>query len=230
MWSCPDCGFQNDDTTEVCICGTHKGIEEQASVKEVASDNSKSENTDNRFESIISDAPAPSPLPSQGNYYNAQVAGAQTNNLALLLGGVAVLAVVVCVFLIINIAMNSSSNSADYDYGYDEYAGYDSDNGYEEMDDTATTDSDLDSSSGGGDEENSGATYFVNTFDDSGIYVRSGPGKEYSDILYIAKNDTSVMLLYLNENETGNDGYTWYKVQLPNGSTGYVREDVVRTY
>ena len=68
--------------------------------------------------------------------------------------------------------------------------------------------------------------YLVNAFSDSGIYVRSGPGANYPDVLYIKKNDTSVRLLKTGET-TGDDGYTWYTVDIPGGDSGYVREDVV---
>ena len=72
--------------------------------------------------------------------------------------------------------------------------------------------------------------YYVNKFDDSGIYVREGPGKGYDDILYIKKDDQSVKLLYLGEKELGSDNYFWYLVETPSGKVGYVREDVVEQY
>ena len=72
--------------------------------------------------------------------------------------------------------------------------------------------------------------YYVNKFDDSGIYVREGPGKDYDDILYIKKDDQSVKLLYLGEKDLGSDNYFWYLVETPSGEVGYVREDVVEQY
>lgn len=72
--------------------------------------------------------------------------------------------------------------------------------------------------------------YYVNKFDDSGIFVREGPDKSYDDILYIKKGDQSVLLEYLGEQTLGDDNYTWYLVETPSGEVGYVREDVVVQY
>ena len=69
--------------------------------------------------------------------------------------------------------------------------------------------------------------FYVNKFDDSGIYVRSGPGKDYNKILYIEKGDQTVHLRYLNEKAKGDDNWFWYHVETPSGDMGYVREDVV---
>lgn len=69
--------------------------------------------------------------------------------------------------------------------------------------------------------------FYVNKFDDSGIYVRSGPGKDYGKILYIEKGDQTVHLRYLNEKAKGEDNWFWYHVETPSGDVGYVREDVV---
>ena len=69
--------------------------------------------------------------------------------------------------------------------------------------------------------------YYVNRFDDSGIYVREAPSKSSGDILYIKKGDRGVVLRYMGETVSGSDGYDWFMVETPAGDVGYVREDVV---
>ena len=69
--------------------------------------------------------------------------------------------------------------------------------------------------------------FYVNRFDDSGIYVREAPSKSSGDILYIKKGDRSVVLRYMGETVSGTDGYSWFMVDTPGGDVGYVREDVV---
>ncbi len=69
--------------------------------------------------------------------------------------------------------------------------------------------------------------FYVNRFDDSGIYVREAPSKSSGDILYIKKGDRSVVLRYMGETVSGTDGYNWFMVETPGGDVGYVREDVV---
>lgn len=72
--------------------------------------------------------------------------------------------------------------------------------------------------------------YYVTAKNNSGIYVRSGPGKNYSKVTRIAPGDTSVRLYYTYNWSYGRDGegYVWYNVILPNGSYGWVRSDLVR--
>lgn len=72
--------------------------------------------------------------------------------------------------------------------------------------------------------------YYVNTFDDSGIYVREDASKKSGKVLYIKKGDTSVKLKYLGDDVSGSDGYLWHHVETPDGVSGYVREDVVKRY
>ncbi len=75
----------------------------------------------------------------------------------------------------------------------------------------------------------SSETYYVNAFSNSGIYVRVGASKNTSSILYIEEGDTDTKLKYI-ESVDGGDGYTWYRVELPNKTIGYVRSDVVEKW
>lgn len=68
--------------------------------------------------------------------------------------------------------------------------------------------------------------YLVNTFSNSGIYVRSSASTSSSQVAYIAAGDTSFKMEFVSSVEAS-DG-TWYYVKLPNGMYGYVRSDVVR--
>lgn len=68
--------------------------------------------------------------------------------------------------------------------------------------------------------------YLVNTFSNSGIYVRSSASTSSSQVAYIAAGDTNYKMEFVSSVEAS-DG-TWYYVKLPNGMYGYVRSDVVR--
>ncbi|MDR0951211.1 MAG: hypothetical protein LBM13_06270 [Candidatus Ancillula sp.] len=54
----------------------------------------------------------------------------------------------------------------------------------------------------------------------------SDPSKNV--LLYITKGDTSIKLIYQNEKKV-NNGRTWLKVKIPDGSIGWVYDQVVRT-
>ncbi|MDR3296062.1 MAG: SH3 domain-containing protein [Clostridiales Family XIII bacterium] len=71
--------------------------------------------------------------------------------------------------------------------------------------------------------------YFVTNYDDYGIFVRSTPSAttNVNKILYIEAGDRNVILHWLGLTEY-HEGYNWYHVQIPDGRTGWVRDDVVR--
>ena len=68
--------------------------------------------------------------------------------------------------------------------------------------------------------------YFITAHENSNINVRKEPSRNSDRVLSIRAGDTSVRLKYLDES-TFNEDYYWHYVLLPDGSTGWVREDVV---
>jgi hypothetical protein len=83
----------------------------------------------------------------------------------------------------------------------------------------------------GNENETSQNVYLVTAYDDSGIFVRDKPSArdDSNKILYIEPGDRSVRLLYKNKTEVSENGeaHTWYQVVLPDGRTGWIRDDVV---
>lgn len=73
-----------------------------------------------------------------------------------------------------------------------------------------------------------GGKYLVTAAPTSDIYIRNGPGTQSYRVIYvIAPGDTSVKLRY-NYSKTGEDGYTWFNIYLPDGTNGWVRSDIVK--
>ena len=68
--------------------------------------------------------------------------------------------------------------------------------------------------------------YFVTAHENSNINVRKEPTRSSDRILSIKAGDTSVRLKYLGESRFVED-FFWHHVELPDGSAGWVREDVV---
>jgi hypothetical protein len=74
--------------------------------------------------------------------------------------------------------------------------------------------------------------YYVTRKGDAGINVRSAPSTADAGnkILYIEAGDISVRLFYQGETRAvaeNGETYNWFKVKTPDGSIGWVREDVV---
>nr|WP_279286971.1 SH3 domain-containing protein [Heliobacterium chlorum] len=57
----------------------------------------------------------------------------------------------------------------------------------------------------------------------TGANVRYGPGMDYT-VLCIADHGT---LLTILETKSGSDGSNWYRVTLPDGREGFIRQDLV---
>jgi len=68
--------------------------------------------------------------------------------------------------------------------------------------------------------------YFITAHQNSNINVRKEPSRNSDRVLSILAGDTSVRLKFLGES-TFNEDYYWHQVSLPDGSVGWVREDVV---
>ena len=68
--------------------------------------------------------------------------------------------------------------------------------------------------------------YYITAYENSSINVRKEPTRNSDRLLSIGAGDTSVKLKYLGESRF-NEDYFWYSVMLPDGSSGWVREDVV---
>jgi len=68
--------------------------------------------------------------------------------------------------------------------------------------------------------------YYVTAFDNNRVNVRKEPSVDSDRVLTIPAGDTSVRLLYLRESVYA-EQYFWHKVLLPDGGSGWVREDVV---
>ena len=68
--------------------------------------------------------------------------------------------------------------------------------------------------------------YFVTAYDNSRVLVRSQPTRESDALLTIEAGDTSVRLKSLDESYYDGE-HSWHKVQLPDGRTGWGREDVI---
>ena len=67
----------------------------------------------------------------------------------------------------------------------------------------------------------------------SRIFVRPGPGKNSGDpIMAITPNDYVTTLVYTGNNQyhydAGNGYHYWYEVTLPNGTRGWIRDDMVQ--
>lgn len=216
MWKCPDCGFENDDGVSECICGTNKNTVNEEVSSDFIQEEEESEPVASIRYSDVGLPSAPKELPQINTQQQSQPE-AGSNRIAYAFVGIAIAVVIISIIAIASFVMKSNSTYSDYDttsYSEDEVDYSDS---YTESDTDSTADATINED-----------IYFVNRFDDSGIYVRTGPSKSNPDILYIPKNDKSVRLLYLDSTVAGDDGYKWYYVQIPNGDTGYVREDVVQ--
>ena len=68
--------------------------------------------------------------------------------------------------------------------------------------------------------------YFITAHENSNINVRREPTRNSDRILSISAGDISIRLKYLGESRLVED-YYWHNVLLPDGRTGWVREDVV---
>lgn len=68
--------------------------------------------------------------------------------------------------------------------------------------------------------------YYVTAFDEYSVFVRAEASTDSEALLSIGAGDKSVRLKDLKERETAG-AYEWFKVQLPDGRVGWVREDVV---
>jgi len=68
--------------------------------------------------------------------------------------------------------------------------------------------------------------YYVTAFDEYRVFVRAEASTDSEALLTISAGDRSVRLKDLRDKKAVG-GYTWYKVKLPDGSVGWVREDVV---
>lgn len=217
MWKCPDCGNENNDEITQCVCGTSK--DEVQNIVHIDEANSTPiDEGDNKKDKTGVSLP---PLPQ----IPQQVQTVETPSKRMPVGAIVaifVLGAIVIIFLMYFLLSNSSDSSYydDDDY-YGDTSSY-SDNTYED-DYNEVNSSVYDPFS----DYAYNTIYFVNRFSTDGIYVRSGPGKENRDIYYIKKGDRNTKLEYLGSAVVGSDGYDWYYVQIPDGSYGYVREDVV---
>ena len=68
--------------------------------------------------------------------------------------------------------------------------------------------------------------YYITAYENSSINVRKEPTRNSDRLLSIGAGDISVKLKYLGESRF-NEDYFWYSVMLPDGRSGWVREDVV---
>jgi len=68
--------------------------------------------------------------------------------------------------------------------------------------------------------------YYITAHANSAVNVRKEPSVDSERVLRIPAGDTSIKLLYLGES-VYEAGFIWYNVLLPDGNSGWVREDVV---